>query len=132
VTALAIEGLPLGVMPDTEYTPKTAQMGPNSALLLYTDGLTDIRNSSGVNYGSRKLKAWLKNHATRGLGATDLANQLASELNQFRGDAAMDDDQAFLVLTEDGTGSRQAPTSARRIFQRSGSFLFPAAAGTST
>jgi serine phosphatase RsbU (regulator of sigma subunit)/anti-sigma regulatory factor (Ser/Thr protein kinase) len=132
VTALAMEGLPLGVMPDTEYTPKSAQMGPNSALLLYTDGLTDIRNTAGVNYGSRRLKAWLKTHATPGLGATDLADQLATELNHFRGEAAMDDDQAFLVLTEESSGARQPPTSARRIFQRSDSYLFPAASGTST
>jgi serine phosphatase RsbU (regulator of sigma subunit)/anti-sigma regulatory factor (Ser/Thr protein kinase) len=130
VATMPIEGLPLGVMPDTEYSQLTGRLGSQTALLLYTDGLTDTRNVAGKQYGSRRLKTWLKAHATPGLSATELADYLATELNHFRGDAAMDDDQAFLLLTEDGSGAaRQAPTTARRIRQRCGSFLFPAIAG---
>jgi serine phosphatase RsbU (regulator of sigma subunit) len=130
VATMPIEGLPLGVMPDTEYSQLTGRLGSQTALLLYTDGLTDTRNVAGKQYGSRRLKTWLKAHATPGLSATELADYLATELNHFRGDAAMDDDQAFLLLTEDGSGAaRQAPTTARRIRQRCGSVLFPAIAG---
>ena len=49
--------------------------------------------------------------------------RLATELNRFRGTAPMDDDQAFLLLTEvRGAG---ASLGQRFRFER-GSFLFPA------
>jgi hypothetical protein len=43
----------------------------------------------------------MQEHAVPGRNAADLRDQLASELKFFRGDAEMDDDQAFLLLTED-------------------------------
>jgi len=128
LATMPVKGFPLGLIADSEYAQLTEAMGPNFALLLYTDGLTDTRNPGGRQYGARRLKAWLKARATPGLSATALADLLAMELNEHRGDAAMDDDQAFLLLTEEGLeATRQAPTTARRIRQR-GSFLFPAIA----
>jgi serine phosphatase RsbU (regulator of sigma subunit)/anti-sigma regulatory factor (Ser/Thr protein kinase) len=129
VATLPIEGLPLGVMPGTEYTSASGRMARDSVLLLFTDGLTDTRNVAGKQYGARRLRAWMRHHASPGLSATELADRLAMELNRYRGDAAMDDDQAFLLLAEDGHGTaRQSPTTARRIRQKCGSFLFPAVA----
>ncbi len=125
VTALPIQGLPLGVLPDTLYPQMTAQMGSPGTLLLYTDGLTDSRNQSGAIYGQKKLKSWLRTHSSRSSKATELRDRLATELNRFRGDTVMDDDQAFLVLTEEGGAKRSAPRGARHTLPRHGSFLFP-------
>ncbi len=133
ISTMQIKGLPLGVMPDTEYPHMTALMGTPAALLLYTDGLIDRQNPAGKTYGQTRLKSWLRLNAIPGRGATEVRDLLATELNRFRGDADMSDDQAFLILVEEGTGSaRVAPASRRRIPLRRGSFLFPSTAGAPT
>jgi serine phosphatase RsbU (regulator of sigma subunit) len=125
VSTLQIKGLPLGVLPDTVYPHVSARMGSPAALLLYTDGLTDTRNTAGAVYGHRRLKAWMQEQTVPGRKATDLRDRLATELNRFRGEAVMDDDQAFLLLAEDGA-ERAKPATGHRMRHRRGSFLFPA------
>ena len=130
VTALPIQGLPLGVLPDTEYPHSSARMGSPAALFLYTDGLTDTRNLAGKAYGQRRLSSWLKSQAIPGRNATELRDRLATELNRYRGDAMMDDDQAFLLLAEEASGpAHRAPAPRRRAQIHRGTFLFPQSAG---
>jgi serine phosphatase RsbU (regulator of sigma subunit)/anti-sigma regulatory factor (Ser/Thr protein kinase) len=126
ISSMPIQGLPLGVLPDTAYSNVTARMGSPAALLLYTDGLTDTRNLAGEIYGPQRLKAWLRLNANPNRSAMELRDRLATELNRFRGDAVMVDDQAFLVLTEERAGARAK--GSRPVQLRRGSFLFPASA----
>jgi serine phosphatase RsbU (regulator of sigma subunit)/anti-sigma regulatory factor (Ser/Thr protein kinase) len=126
ISTMQIKGLPLGVMPDTEYPHMTAFMGTPAALLLYTDGLTDRRNPAGKTYGQTRLKTWLRLNAVPGRGATEVRDLLATELNRFRGDADMSDDQAFLILVEEGAGVASAARAGRRpVPLQRGTFLFP-------
>jgi serine phosphatase RsbU (regulator of sigma subunit) len=126
VVALPTQGLPIGVLPDTTYRSATARMGDPATLLLYTDGLTDTRNPEGKLFGQRRLMGWLSANAIAGHPATELRDRLATELNRFRGSADMDDDQAFLLLTEARVGANRSADSSRPRFQfQRGSFLFP-------
>ena len=127
VLALSTHGLPIGVLPDTEYRSATAFLGEPATLLLHTDGLTDTRNADGKLFGQRRLMGWLSANAIAGHPATELRDRLATELNRFRGGTAMDDDQAFLLLTEAAVGAAGGNGGRGIQFQR-GSFLFPAAA----
>jgi serine phosphatase RsbU (regulator of sigma subunit)/anti-sigma regulatory factor (Ser/Thr protein kinase) len=127
VSSMPIRGLPLGVKSHTSYPHHVANMGSPAALLLYTDGLTDTRDKSGVTYGQQRLKAWMQKEMIPGRSATDMRDRLASELNRFRGDTEMDDDQAFLLLTEDLAGGSRRPASIEKPCKlRRGTFLFPA------
>ena len=126
---MPIQGLPLGVLPETDYPHMTARIGSPARLLLYTDGLTDTRNVAGHAYGQRRLRTWLRVNAIPGRNATELRDRLATELNRFRGDVPMVDDQAFLILTEEHAGVRPpSPTGGRQIRLQRGSFLFPISA----
>jgi serine phosphatase RsbU (regulator of sigma subunit)/anti-sigma regulatory factor (Ser/Thr protein kinase) len=127
VTALATEGLPIGVLPDTVYREATTVLGTPASLLLHTDGLTDVRNSAGRAFGQRRLRAWLGANFVPGRPAAEVRDHLSTELNRFRGDAAMVDDQAFLLLTEEAEALPVRRRAGRVQFQR-GSFLFPAPA----
>jgi serine phosphatase RsbU (regulator of sigma subunit)/anti-sigma regulatory factor (Ser/Thr protein kinase) len=129
VSIMPIQGLPLGVLPETDYPHMTARIGSPARLLLYTDGLTDTRNAAGHAYGQRRLRTWLRVNAIPGRNATELRDRLATELNRFRGDVPMVDDQAFLILTEEHAGVRPpSPTGGRQIRLQRGSFLFPISA----
>lgn len=124
VVALPVHGLPIGVLPDTVYQSVTAILGAPATLLLHTDGLTDTRNTAGRQFGQRRLMGWLSANAVAGHAAAELRDRLAIELNRFRGDAEMDDDQAFLLLAE--THGPSGGAAARRLQFERGSFLFPA------
>ncbi len=126
VIALPVHGLPIGVLPNTVYQSATAVLGAPATLLLHTDGLTDTRNSEGRQFGQRRLMGWLSANAVAGHTAAELRDRLTIELNRFRGDAEMDDDQAFLVLAEAHVTANRA--AAPRLQFQSGSFLFPATA----
>lgn len=129
VTALPARGLPLGVLPDTLYRHETALLGDPVTLLLHTDGLTDTRNGAGKMFGQRRLMSWLHANALAGHRATELRDRLATELNRFRGDALMADDQAFLLMTEEDLGAVSTGAAGRRRPRaQPGSFLFPSTA----
>lgn len=102
IMPLANQGLPLGVLPDTLYHNKTVTLGHPGVLLLHTDGLTEARNPNGEMFGQARLMEWLHVNAVAGRTADELRIRLAADLNRFRGSAAMADDQAFLLLAEQG------------------------------
>jgi serine phosphatase RsbU (regulator of sigma subunit)/anti-sigma regulatory factor (Ser/Thr protein kinase) len=125
ISALHSEGLPIGVLPDTVYGQASTQLGSPAALLLHTDGLTEMRNPAGRTFSQRRLKAWMGANLVPGCPATEVRDRLATELNRFRGGAAMTDDQAFLLLTEEGAdASSPSSRGTNRVRFQPGSFLF--------
>jgi serine phosphatase RsbU (regulator of sigma subunit) len=126
VSALTAHGVPIGVLPDTVYQFATNAAGIPATMLLYTDGLTDSRNSDGKTFGQRRLMAWMRANVTPSRNVAELRDLLMAELGRFRGETAMADDQAFLLLSEDRVGSFPAAgIGRRRIPSQRGSFLFP-------
>jgi serine phosphatase RsbU (regulator of sigma subunit) len=123
---MPIQGLPLGVLPDTVYPEMTAVMGKPATLLLYTDGLTDMRNASGETFGLNRLSTWLQIQARPRGTALEMRERLATDIGRFRGASVMDDDQAFLLLTEE-RGS--TPPMEMRPSRRRGDVLLPASSG---
>ena len=86
-------------------------------------------HADGKLFGQKRLMGWLSANAIAGHPASELRDRLAAELNRFRGSAPMDDDQAFLLLTEAAVGAaRSGGSRAQHIQFRRGQFLFPASA----
>jgi sigma-B regulation protein RsbU (phosphoserine phosphatase) len=69
-------------------------------VLLYTDGLTEARNSAGEFFGQERLIKWFKDSAQLHKGAEELKNDLAAELLNFQNSSTVNDDQTFLIMTE--------------------------------
>lgn len=94
--AQSVQDLPLGLIPGTSYSQTAVRLGLNDLLLLYTDGITETRNSEG-----RELRID---------GLMDLARQIAveppaefgkallSRVREYRGNAARHDDETVIVL----------------------------------
>ena len=100
VKMLSPEGLPLGILPDTTFSNHTEILPRNARILLYTDGLTEARNSTGEFFGQDRLVKWLKRTAQARKGAEELKDELAAELTAFRSSSNQSDDQTFLIMTE--------------------------------
>jgi phosphoserine phosphatase RsbU/P len=91
-----IEGLPLGLIPGTTYSQTGVRLGPDDLLILYTDGITEARDSSGNQLGEGGLL-----ELARGLRANspvDVSRSLISGVQAFRGATLSHDDETLVVL----------------------------------
>ena len=97
--AISPEGLPLGVRSDTQFEETRLVLGPQFTLMLNTDGLSDVINPSGSRYGQSTLEHWFATSAYNGHDADALRDALVTELESFRGESPLADDQTFLIAT---------------------------------
>ncbi|MFA6560672.1 MAG: SpoIIE family protein phosphatase [Verrucomicrobiia bacterium] len=91
-------GFPLGIMPDTRYSEEIRDLPPDARLFLFTDGVTDMRNSSDEMLGTDGLKQNLQLIINRRGNAAQAVQDMAIMLQTFQGKEPVTDDQAFLVL----------------------------------
>lgn len=116
VRALTVTGTPLGILPNATYRQQTATLGQPGGLLLYTDGLTESVNAAGEFFGTERLADWMRSRVPLPATAEALRDELAAELNRFRGGAPLHDDQAFLILAEDPARIAAGPPDRSRNF----------------
>ena len=88
--ALDATGLPIGMFCELEYATQKIHLQLGDALLLYTDGLTEARDSSGNEYGEDRLKQLASR--VRNLPPQDLVTVCIEDLRSFRGSALVLDD----------------------------------------
>jgi serine phosphatase RsbU (regulator of sigma subunit)/anti-sigma regulatory factor (Ser/Thr protein kinase) len=101
---LVSEGLPLGILRTTTFESVTRPLGDNARLLLYTDGLTELKNSSGEQLGIERLQKWLSNSTGQPATAEQLKAQLLAEVQAFGSESPLQDDQTFLIFAEENLG----------------------------
>jgi phosphoserine phosphatase RsbU/P len=87
-------GMLLGVVDDATYTAATIRLRPGDCLLLYTDGLTEARTSTG-RYGDEALQAFISKISPA--TATQTVAALTTLLDSFS--QGLEDDTAILALS---------------------------------
>jgi len=89
----------VGVAPMT-MTSQKARMAKGELLMLYTDGLTELRNASREMLGEKALSEGLARiHRSRGRDGSlaEIASDLKTMLADFSEDQVPEDDRAFLL-----------------------------------
>lgn len=86
------KGPPLGIM-ELEYSTSVFQLKPGDFFLMYTDGVTEARNSDGEEFGIGRLKKFL-GHPRGPNPARDLYQEVAA----FSGDMQQHDDITAVSL----------------------------------
>ena len=99
--APAAGGLPLGVNIAAPYTEDSHLLEPRDILLLHTDGLSELQNRCHEFLGVEGLRAWLRQAGGQPSGAADLQRDLLRRLKEFQGDAAVSDDQTFVLVRDE-------------------------------
>jgi sigma-B regulation protein RsbU (phosphoserine phosphatase) len=93
------EGGPvLGVLPDAEYGQAGVLLGAGDRLILYTDGLTEARNTADEEFGEDRLLASAVAH--RACSAPALQARLTAAVAAFA-DGSLQDDATLMVLASD-------------------------------
>lgn len=90
------DGLPLGVERKAEYEEAEFDAEPGDLLVLFSDGVTELKNEDGEMFGLEALKRSLSAHAAE--GAAEIAAAVRADLSRFMGGAKRFDDTTFLVL----------------------------------
>lgn len=95
-TRTSIDGVPIGIMEEVEYKQARVKLVPGDMVILYTDGVTEMRNPDKEEYGlSRVRNLLIENHK---LNAEEFASLLVEDVDRFRNGASQHDDMTMLVF----------------------------------
>jgi sigma-B regulation protein RsbU (phosphoserine phosphatase) len=97
VKELYSSGIPLGIIEGTPYEMGTiTRFSPGEIMLIGTDGIWETRNREKEMFGTERIHELLVRHAQT--DADNIAKQLITALDSFRGDHSRDDDITLMVV----------------------------------
>jgi len=88
-------GVVLGVFPDWEYQDAHLDLEPGDRLVIFTDGITEIANAAGDEFGEQRLMELLRDN--RALDAEAIQKRVMAAVAEFGGGNFQDD--ATLIVT---------------------------------
>jgi sigma-B regulation protein RsbU (phosphoserine phosphatase) len=96
LTVVDPTGLPVGAFYSTSFSSRKLKLGKGDTLVLYTDGLSEARDRSGVEYGCERISSVLA--ASRHLAPEALAAACLSDLAGHLAGAPKVDDLTLMVI----------------------------------
>src|SRR5580692_12445944 len=96
VRQVSSTGVPLGMFATSRYTIQCVRMERGDSLLLYTDGISEAVNSSGEEYGARRLLQIASQK--HGWVPQELAAACMRDVQNHSGGAKQADDQTLMVI----------------------------------
>jgi serine phosphatase RsbU (regulator of sigma subunit) len=91
---LRARGMPLGLMPGTDYEEKEAVLEVGDSVLFYSDGLVEAHNPEGEMFGIPRLRRLVAEHVAE---EGPLADFLMDKLHSFTGEGWEQEDDITLV-----------------------------------
>ena len=89
-------GLILGALEDSEYTDAEISLEVGDTILIYSDGISEARNSDEEEFGEERLPSIISEGS--GLPASGLTDKLISDVNDFAAGVAQMDDMTVVVI----------------------------------
>jgi sigma-B regulation protein RsbU (phosphoserine phosphatase) len=105
VISIRLEGVPLGLLPGTQYDESVLDLMPGDVVVFASDGILESENASEEEFGLRRLSAVLSAIAPQD-SARAIAERVLAETDDHGAGTAPHDDRTLVVLrvTEE-TGS---------------------------
>lgn len=100
-TVHEIAGRPIGLWPDSDYAEQRLELETGDRLFLYTDGLSEERNSQGDQFGDARMLEVLASTANTALDST--VNTLIREVAAWGKGDQVRDDVAIVAIEMLGT-----------------------------
>jgi serine phosphatase RsbU (regulator of sigma subunit) len=91
-------GLPLGLMPGSEYEDRRVVLDPGDFLVVYTDGLVEAFNGHGEMYGFDGARQDLATTAEQPTTAQDRLDECLANLRRFADGEPLHDDVTLVLL----------------------------------
>jgi len=100
VKRIAPEGMPLGILPTTQFIEEVHELRAPCRVLLHTDGLTEAPDVTASAHAQERLERWIQESLSRERTAQQLRDELAGELRKAQSAMPLKDDQTFLIVAE--------------------------------
>lgn len=94
VQALSPTGPAIGLTSQATFYQETVNFNQGDILLIYTDGISEARNDSSVEFGEERIINYIKEH--NGQPAKDIQSGLLATVKQFA--SKIDDDATIMVV----------------------------------
>jgi serine phosphatase RsbU (regulator of sigma subunit) len=88
--------LPLGVMDATQYVEQTYPLRPGQIVLVGTDGIWEMHNEAGEQFGKARLREAIQDAAAS--SAAEIVDEILARLAEFRGECRPTDDVTFVII----------------------------------
>ncbi len=95
-TFLNIGGIPLGLFPDSMYEETKLQLIPGDVLVFYSDGVVEMRNDAGEEFGLRRLAETVRRNHEK--APEEIVKALSAALAEFIGRVRPQDDRTMIVV----------------------------------
>lgn len=96
IERLKAGGLPLGLMPSSQYQLSELELGEGAVLCLYSDGITECASPDGDEFGEQRLSDFLLQN--RDLALERLEREMVEACVLFARGEAQGDDQTVVLL----------------------------------
>jgi sigma-B regulation protein RsbU (phosphoserine phosphatase) len=109
-------GLLLGVRESEAYDESEFRFEAGDRLLVYTDGLTEAENTSGMSFGEAALSAFIRDN--RNVGTEQFADRLLREAIAWSRNGwgtGQKDDITFVVIDLKGGAEDDDVTNVRQV-----------------
>ena len=96
IQQLLAGGMALGMFDGATYEAERVSLGAGDLLVMYSDGVTEAENASGVPFEDSGLRSVLAAHPTAAVG--DVGRLVFRAVEQYVGDTKLADDLTVLAL----------------------------------
>lgn len=93
---LDVLGPALGLVKDARYTSESLSLAPGDILALFTDGVVELINQEGFQFGVDRLAGALRQ--ARGRPAAEIIQMIIRETQQFSGSQSYPDDFTLVII----------------------------------
>lgn len=100
VTRIPSNGLPLGVFNSERFSTMKVKLAPKDSLFLFSDGLSEARNKSNIQYGEERLSTLIGSR--NGISPEALIGVCLEDLKVFLSGAPKTDDLTMMVVQRTG------------------------------
>ena len=105
VVSVRLEGVPLGLIPGTQYDESSLDLLPGDVVVFASDGILEAENASQEEFGLQRLSAVLSSISPED-SARAIAERILAETDDHGAGTAPHDDRTLVVLrVTDETGS---------------------------
>ncbi|MDA3901208.1 MAG: SpoIIE family protein phosphatase [Spirochaetes bacterium] len=95
-TVTSLDGMPIGIMDDASYLQSSTQFKTGDITVLYTDGITEMRNEAREEYGRTRMQHLVMENCKK--SAEELTSIIVSDVDDFRGEVPAHDDMTIVVV----------------------------------
>lgn len=96
VRAIRVEGVPLGLLENTDYEETVETLEKGDLLALYSDGLAEAARPTHEEFGNRRIEKLLRDNASRPVN--EIVDRIFDEIERYEEGHPQRDDQTLMLI----------------------------------